>query len=159
MSTVQQIHNHFNGVIFGGNWTDSCLKGQLDGIKLEDAQRKIFNIHSIAELTYHIHYFIRVAGRVLDGGPLIGNDQFSFDLPQLENEEDWQEYLNSLWADAEAFAKGILKCDEDRLFEDFVDPKYGNYYSNIHGIIEHSHYHLGQIALIKKILDNRAEKD
>jgi hypothetical protein len=28
--------------------------------------------------------------------------------------------------------------------------KYGNYYRNIHGIIEHIHYHLGQIVLIEK---------
>lgn len=42
--------------------------------------------------------------------------------------------------------------DEAKLFEDFADPKYGNYYRNLHGIIEHTHYHLGQIVLIKKLL-------
>ncbi len=41
---------------------------------------------------------------------------------------------------------------EHKLWEDFTDKKYGNYYRNFHGIIEHSHYHLGQIVLIKKIL-------
>jgi hypothetical protein len=33
--------------------------------------------------------------------------------------------------------------------------KYGNYYRNLHGIIEHTHYHLGQIVLIKKLLKRR----
>jgi hypothetical protein len=41
---------------------------------------------------------------------------------------------------------------ESKLAETFSDEKYGNYYRNIHGIIEHTHYHLGQIVLIKKIL-------
>ncbi|MDQ1090003.1 hypothetical protein QE390_004607 [Siphonobacter sp. SORGH_AS 1065] len=36
----------------------------------------------------------------------------------------------------------------------FVDEKYGTYYRNLHGMIEHTHYHLGQIVLIKKILRN-----
>ncbi|HAI83731.1 MAG TPA: DUF1572 domain-containing protein, partial [Chitinophagaceae bacterium] len=30
----------------------------------------------------------------------------------------------------------------------------GTYYRNILGLIEHTHYHLGQIALIKKIIRN-----
>jgi len=33
-----------------------------------------------------------------------------------------------------------------------MEEKYGNYYRNFHGIIEHCHYHLGQIVLIKKML-------
>ncbi len=55
-------------------------------------------------------------------------------------------------ADAESFAIQIETLDEAKLFEDFADPKYGNYYRNLHGIIEHTHYHLGQISLIKKII-------
>ena len=30
--------------------------------------------------------------------------------------------------------------------------KYGTYYRNFHGLIEHAHYHLGQIVLIKKLV-------
>ena len=30
--------------------------------------------------------------------------------------------------------------------------KYGNYFRNLTGIIEHLHYHLGQIVLIKKLI-------
>jgi len=41
---------------------------------------------------------------------------------------------------------------ESKLSETFLDEKYGNYYRNIHGIIEHTHYHLAQIVLIKKLL-------
>ena len=42
---------------------------------------------------------------------------------------------------------------EERLDENFVDEKYGNYTRNIDGMIEHSYYHLGQISLIKKIIN------
>ena len=43
------------------------------------------------------------------------------------------------------------------LWETFADEKYGHYYRNLHGIIEHTHYHLGQIVLIKKLLQQQAE--
>jgi hypothetical protein len=55
--------------------------------------------------------------------------------------------------EAELFAEQIEKIDEAKLFEDFADPKYGSYYRNLLGIIEHTYYHLGQISLIKKILN------
>ena len=38
--------------------------------------------------------------------------------------------------------------------KEFFHEKYGNYYRNLHGVIEHAHYHLGQIALIKKMFQN-----
>jgi len=41
---------------------------------------------------------------------------------------------------------GVIKISET------WNGKYGNYFRNIVGVIEHIHYHLGQIVLIKKIL-------
>ncbi len=46
----------------------------------------------------------------------------------------------------------IAQLPEGKLWEDFADKKYGSYYRNLQGIIEHTHYHLGQIVLIKKML-------
>ena len=51
------------------------------------------------------------------------------------------------------------QLSEIQLWENMSDEKYGNYYRNVHGIIEHSHYHLGQILLVKKLLLNRAESN
>jgi hypothetical protein len=60
--------------------------------------------------------------------------------------------LDKTWKDAENFDNAIEQLPEHMLWENLSDEKYGNYYRNIHGIIEHTHYHLGQIVLIKKIL-------
>ena len=43
---------------------------------------------------------------------------------------------------------------DEQLWKEFAEKKYGNYYRNLQGIIEHFHYHLGQIAFIKKIVKN-----
>jgi hypothetical protein len=63
--------------------------------------------------------------------------------------------LDAAWADAENFANLIEQMPENMLWEDFFEGKYGNYYRNLHGIIEHAHYHLGQIVLIKKMIINQ----
>lgn len=90
--------------------------------------------------------------KVLQGGLLDAKDTYSFDHPPILSPEDWEKLLDKTWTDAENFARLIEQLSESTLWEDFSDKKYGNYYSNIHGIIEHIHYHLGQIVLIKKIL-------
>jgi hypothetical protein len=42
---------------------------------------------------------------------------------------------------------------KDAIFDEpFVDEKYGTLLRNIEGVIEHSYYHLGQIALIRKMI-------
>ena len=42
---------------------------------------------------------------------------------------------------------------DDKLTDVFVKEEYGTYHRNINAIIEHSYYHLGQISLIKKLLN------
>ena len=37
----------------------------------------------------------------------------------------------------------------------FVDQKYGDYQRNIDLMIEHAYYHLGQILILKKLLNKR----
>jgi len=91
---------------------------------------------------------------VLQGRPLNGHDKYSFDAPAIESQEDWEKLLNKIWADANDFANLIEKLPERKLDEIFIDEKYGTYYRNLHGIIEHIHYHLGQIVLIKKIISS-----
>jgi hypothetical protein len=68
-------------------------------------------------------------------------------------------FLNETWVDAENFATLVEQLPENKLGETFTDEKYGNYYRNLHGIIEHAHYHLGQIVLIKKLLTQKAITD
>jgi len=49
--------------------------------------------------------------------------------------------------------------DPDLLDQTFVKEDYGTYYKNITGVIEHGYYHLGQISLIKKLLDKDNHHD
>ena len=152
MNHSHQIAEHFRQLYFGPNWTSVCLKDLLSDVTWQTATTKIQPFHTIAELVYHINYFVGAAAMVLRGEPLNAHDKYSFDCPPIKSQEDWEELLNKIWTDAEQFAALVEKLPESKLAEDFYENKYGTYYRNLQGIIEHSHYHLGQIVILKKLI-------
>ncbi|MBI5916658.1 MAG: DUF1572 domain-containing protein [Bacteroidetes bacterium] len=152
MNLPAQIAKHFRDAHFGENWTDVNLKETLAGVTWQQATAKVYTFNTIAVLVFHTNYYVGAVLKVLQGGPLDAHDKYSFDHPPIQSPEDWEKMLDKTWTDAENFASVVEQMPEHQLWEDFSDNKYGNYYRNIHGIIEHLHYHLGQIVLIKKIL-------
>ena len=152
MKLTTQIAKHLREFHFGGNWTYSNLKDHLADVTWQQATTQVYSFNTIATLVYHMNYYIGAVLKVFQGEPLNAKDKYSFDHPPINSQEDWKKMLKKTWADAENFANLIEKLPEDQLWEILSEKKYGNYYRNIHGIIEHNHYHLGQIVLIKKIL-------
>lgn len=157
MLLSSQTSKHFREVFFGGNWTSVNLKDNLADVSWLEATTQVHGCNTIATLAYHITYYTSAVLKVLQGGTLDASDQFSFAHPPIRSQEDWDIMLEKAWADIEQFAIRVEQLPETKFWEDFTDPKYGSYYRNIHGITEHSHYHLGQIVLLKKIL--RAKKE
>ena len=153
MTTPAQIAKHLRDVHFGGNWTTSSFKEHLADVTWQQATTQIYALNTMATLVYHTHYYVSAATKVLQGGPLNAKDIYSFDHPPIHSAEDWEKLLNKTWTDAENFARLIEQLPADKLEETFLDEKYGTYYRNLQGIMEHLHYHLGQVVLIKKILD------
>lgn len=152
MSTTRLLAKHVRDVHFGGNWTSVNLKDTLADVNWQQAITKVHSLNTIAMLVYHINYYIDAVLKVLQGSPLDAKDKFSFDVPPISSEQDWQKLLDKTWTDAQNFAMAIEQLPEETLWQDFTDGKYGSYYRNLQGIVEHAHYHLGQIVIIKKIL-------
>ena len=146
MNTTQQLAKHCRDVHFGGNWTFVNLKDTLADITWQEATTQYQDSNTIATLLFHINYYINPVARVLQGEPLNASDKFSFDCPTITSQEEWEHLVQKALDEAEQFANEIEKLEESKLFEVFSDEKYGNYFRNLLGIIEHTHYHLGQIA-------------
>jgi uncharacterized damage-inducible protein DinB len=158
MKASTQLAKHLRDVFFGGNWTTSNAKDQLADVTWQQAITQVQSLNTIATLAFHISYFIPVVAQVLQGGPLEGNDKLSFAHPPINSQEDWDQFQQKILSDAEACAALIEKLPDEKLFDNFAGmDKYGNYYRNILGIIEHTHYHLGQIAIIKKLITNNRD--
>lgn len=153
MTISQHLAKNLRDVYFGGNWTASDLKSQLNDVTWQQATTQVFGLNTIATLVFHLNYYVKEVTKVLQGQPLTASDKFAFTHPPIQNREDWERQRDSIWADAEAFAQLIEQLPDEKLLQDFADPKYGTYYRNLAGIIEHIHYHLGQIAVVKKIVN------
>lgn len=152
MNAAAKIAKHLREVHFGENWTSVNLKENLEQVSWQQAIAKVHSLNSIAALVYHINYFVSAVLKVLQGEPLNAHDKYSFDHPPIQCSEDWERLLEKTWTDAEELAKFIEQLPDNLLDETFVDTKYGTYYTNLIGIVEHTYYHSGQIVLVKKLL-------
>lgn len=152
MTLSKSIANHLREVFGGGNWTYVNLKDTLADVDLKIATKKLDEFNSIAALTFHIGYYITAVLKVLEGEKLNASDKYSFDVPPFGTESEWRQFVTKIFEDVEAFANFVEQMPDEKILEDFPESKYGSYYRNISGIIEHTHYHLGQIVILKKII-------
>lgn len=151
-SISSNIAKHMYEVFYGGNWTTTNFKDVLSDVKVEEAIKKVDGFNTILGLSYHIYYFVREVNKVLGGAELEAHDKFSFDHPEISTEEEWSLFQKEVLETVLTMRERVEKIEDHKLTEDFIDPKYGNLFRNLIGIVEHSHYHLGQIVIIKKTL-------
>ncbi len=152
MSQIKKITKQFRESQLNGTWISTNLKAEISDLTWQEATTKIGSLNTIADLTFHLNYYVAGLIQVFEGGTLDIRDKYSFDCPPITSQADWEKLRDKSFADAERFAELVEQMPETQLPEGFVDIKYGNYSRNIHGVIEHTYYHLGQIVLIKKLL-------
>ncbi|MFQ5447752.1 MAG: DUF1572 domain-containing protein [Saprospiraceae bacterium] len=153
MNLPAQLAKQFREVHLNGDWVAATnIKAELSDLTWKQATTKVSSLNTIAALAFHINYYVAGILNVLEGGSLDIRDKYSFDLPLIESQSDWEKLLNKMWSDAEKFANLVEQMTGEKLREDFSGEKYGTYHRNILGMIEHCYYHLGQIVLIKKLL-------
>lgn len=145
------IANHLRQVFFGGNWTTSYLREHIEGLDWQIATKKQHSNNSIMMLVFHINYYVLAVTSVLEGKELQANDKYSFDAPTISSQAEWDSFTDSVFRDVHTLASLIEQLPDSILNQTFVNEKYGTYFRNLHGLIEHTHYHLGQIVLLRKI--------
>ena len=140
-------------VLLNGKWiANTNFKDQILSVNWEQATTKVGDLNTIALLTFHINYYLQGILQVFKGGKLEIRDRYSFDLPEIKSESDWNQLVETFLGNAELFAQQVEQMDDRILDQAFVDEKYGDYRRNIEGVIEHSYYHLGQVSLLRKMI-------
>ncbi|HEY5823850.1 MAG TPA: DinB family protein [Cyclobacteriaceae bacterium] len=132
-------------------WYGSSIIEILKDIDSEVVSRKINDTHSIIELVLHM-----ASWRTFAAKRLMGDDQF-----QVSEENNfpkpgtWEEAMKKLNESQRELIAAAKKFPEEKLGD--LCPsnvhKY-TYYTLLHGITQHDVYHLGQIALLRKVLTN-----
>jgi hypothetical protein len=143
----------------GDAWHGPPLRDLVSGITAEQAgERPLPSGHTIWELVLHIEVYVRLALEATHGVP----------MPKLYvTKEDWtvvKDPSAAAWADATkqmfdhavALAMAVASFADTRL-KDTVPGREYDFYYLFHGIVQHSLYHGGQIAMLRRAaLDNHA---
>jgi hypothetical protein len=153
------IADRLREVLLNGKWiANTNFKEQILNVTWQEAIQKVGDLNTIAALTYHINYYLAGILYALENGKLEIHDRLSFNMPPITSEAEWKNLVNHFLNNATLFADRVEKMDDQMLDEPFVGEKYGTYLRNIEGVIEHSYYHLGQISLIKKLINFKPSK-
>ena len=149
MEITVLIAQHLLAVHIGNNWTDVDLSGTLKDVTAAEAiVVTAASPNTIASLVHHITYWNRhMIGR-MNGIEAPIPPSNGFDLPE---NFDWQQLKEDNIASAHELAMAICKYDATRL-EQPILPGYSSAYKNLQGSVEHVHYHLGQIVIIKNLI-------
>lgn len=153
MTKSTLIASRLKEVLLDGKWiANTNIQEQLIKTNWKQATNKIGDHNSIAQLTFHLNYYLGGILKVLNGGKLDIRDKFSFDMKPITSEKEWQELINSFLDNSENMVSKISNLSENELAEVFVKKEYGTYARNLEGLIEHSYYHFGQISLLLKLI-------
>jgi Protein of unknown function (DUF1572) len=154
MNVSKELARHIREIHFGKNWTWADMQETLKDVSWQEAIDESLPCNSIAVLVFHMNFYLKIVQERIQGAGLRFRHEDSFASPVIASQTDWQQLLQKTWDDAKAFADLVEQMPETRLYED-VSPKHGSFFKNIQGVVEHNHYHLGQIVLIKKMLRNK----
>lgn len=152
MTISQQLSKHLEQVYFGGNWTEVNVKDTICKINIDIANHKVEGFNTILALSFHMHYFIKGVAQVFKGETLDIRDKFSYQHPKISSQKEWRKLQESMWLEAQEFVELIENFPNSSWNTFFTHEKYGTYFSNVLGLIEHTHYHLGQIVFLNKII-------
>jgi uncharacterized damage-inducible protein DinB len=152
MSQTQRIADSYRAATVKGAWYGPSLAELLARISPEVATaRAVAGAHSISELLQHL----------LLWNERIRNTSDSNALPPWEAEKDWAEppipwkELVARWSQSrELLEEKIRNFPVENLAKQVPGRNYP-YETLFHGVVEHTIYHSGQIAMVLSMLQSR----
>lgn len=153
MTETHHINSQLKRAHEGEAWHGPSLRELLADVSHTQAARKLApDAHSIWELVEHIIAWEEIVRRRLAGAVVIDvPDEINFPVINDASATAWQATLQRLAAGHQALRDGIKECNDARLEEIVPGMGYTNYFM-LHGVIQHTLYHAGQIALLKKLI-------
>ena len=149
-----RIADQLSRAFSGDPWHGPPIRDLLAGITaVQASDRPVAAAHSILELVLHIDLYTQAALEATDGTPMPGWYGTEQDWPPVleVSDADWAQAKERLFQNAVQLAVAIRTFAENRLL-DIVPGREYDFYYLFHGVVQHSLYHGGQIALLKKVI-------
>ena len=153
MREVERIADQLRRAHEGGAWHGPAIDELLRGVTAEQAAaRPVEGAHSILELVAHVEAWERAILRRLGGDPAqIYDTEEDWSAVADASEEAWAAARRKLTETYQALREAVLKLDDAELDEPIL-PNMSTRYVSLHGAVQHTLYHAGQIAVVRKSL-------
>jgi uncharacterized damage-inducible protein DinB len=150
MTETERIADQLKRAFYGEAWSGPSMREVLEGVTPEMAARKpVDEAHSIWELVHHITAWVDIVRRRVAGETVMVTSTVNFPPVREVTDASWQESITAMNDAEEKLRRCILELPESR-FDESVLPTNDSVYVLLHGAVQHSLYHAGQIALLKK---------
>ncbi|MCW3094171.1 MAG: hypothetical protein JWP81_5240 [Ferruginibacter sp.] len=150
MNETERITELFEDIYDGDSWIGVSLVETLQNISAEKAAKKVaLQWNTIWEIVNHViswrdNVLQRVKGMITQSPA----DNY-FTPVKDQSEKAWQDTLSALKNSQQQWITFLQKMPGEDL-EKIYKNNNASYYKNIHGILQHDAYHLGQIVLLAK---------
>ena len=152
MDNVKRIKkllgDHYNGV----PWIDITIMGTLRSITAKQAAIKIGGLNSIWQIVNHmISWRNALIGRVKDKPVAYPNNNY---IAEIKNTtpKAWKDTLKKFEKSQKSIIS-FLNKSKDPLLEKISPTSGYSYYELVLAILQHDTYHIGQIVVIKKMVE------
>jgi uncharacterized damage-inducible protein DinB len=145
---TEQIADQLRRLYAGPSWLGPSLQDLVGDVTEETARRRaVPGAHTIWELVLHMTTWLRIARERLSATNDL-DPRASENWPPMLG--SWQEASKALSLEISALVDAILSFPGNRLEERAPAQEEQTFYQLLHGVIQHTAYHAGQVALLKK---------
>ncbi|MGH7482613.1 MAG: DinB family protein [Longimicrobiales bacterium] len=145
---AQQLERAFRGPA----WHGPAILELLDGVSAAGATAKPDGAaHSIAELVGHITYWLDAVRRRIEEGAFAQREGEDWTIAGGLDDAGWRAILAELERAHTALVRTVCGLDPGDLTRAVEGHDY-DVYTMLHGVVQHTLWHGGQIALLRRMV-------
>jgi len=147
---IERIQGQLRCALDGGAWHGPALQEIIGDLSWSDATRRpIPEAHSPWEIVAHIVTWLNVVAGRLGGEPVRPTQEENWPSEAEPGEEAWAELRDRLNQAHARLRQTLDGMTDDELGNQVPGQEYTNYFM-VHGAVQHTLYHAGQIVVLAK---------
>lgn len=152
MSEASRIADQIRNALEGPAWHGPSLLESIEGVSAEQAaMHPVPGTHSIWELLEHTGVWAEAARRRLHGEVYEPeSERHNFPTPAEISEGAWRRSVMRVRMIHAQLIDEVITLSDSRLSQTIAND--WDVYSTLQGAVQHTLYHAGQIAILKKLL-------
>jgi uncharacterized damage-inducible protein DinB len=151
---TSRIRDQLRRAILGGAWHGPSVAEAMAELSGEQAWQHLTPAtHSPVELALHVAAWLDIVRRRFTGEVVTPTTADDWPKPPVSGARQWSECRDRVMHTHTALDEALASADDRKLTE-LIPGQDNDIYYMLHGAVQHSIYHAGQIQLIARALQN-----